>query len=186
MSTPSLVQAALPTSRAMPWRPFVTVAGLLVLVLTLLRGSGQPTDTFLALAAASLASLVVGALHDPAATLLTTVPVSAARRRALRLILACLPVLSLWWALALISGPSPAPPGPGPLLALAASGVAVAVWSPSQHGVFVGASVPMAWYALDRLVPWSGAAAEVSGWWRTEPWSVAAAAVLVLVAGRRR
>ena len=83
-------------------------------------------------------------------------------------------MLTLWWALTLVAGPSSAPHGPGPLLALAASGVAVAVWLPSRRGVLVGASVPMAWYALDQLVPWTGVAADVSGWWRTEPWWVAA------------
>ena len=181
-----LVHAARPTARAMTWRPLATVAVLLVLVLALLRGSGQPVHTVLAVAAAALASLVVGALHDPAATLLATVPVSITHRRALRLTLVLLPVLTLWWALTRIAGPSSAQDGPGPLLALAAAGVAVAVWLPSQRGVLVGVGVPMVWYALDQLVPWNGVAADISGWWRTEPWSVTACAVLVLVAGRRR
>jgi len=181
-----LVQAARPTSRAMPWRPLAAAAVLLVLVLALLRASGQPVDTFLTVAAAALAGLVVGALHDPAATLLATVPVPIAHRRALRLTLVCVPVLTLWWMLTLVAGPSSASHGPGPLMALAASGVAVAVWMPSQRGVLVGVSVPLAWYALDQLVPWTGVAADVSGWWRTDPWSVTACAVLLLVAGRRR
>lgn len=181
-----LRQAALPTSRALAWRPLALAGTLLVLVLTLLRGSGQSADTFLAVAAAALAGLVVGALHDPAAALLATVPVPVMHRRAFRLTLVTLPVLMLWWALTLIAGPSSAPHGAGPLLALAASGVAVAVWLPSQRAVLVGGSVPMAWYALDQLVPWTGLAADVSGWWRTEPWWVTTVAVLVLVAGRRR
>ena len=186
MTTSVLRQAALPTGRALAWRPLALAGTLLVLVLTVLRGSGQAADTFLAVAAAALAGLVVGALHDPAAALLETVAVPVMHRRALRLTLVTLPVLMLWWALTLIAGPSSSPHGPGPLLALAASGVAVAVWVPSGRGVLVGASVPMAWYVLDQLVPWTGLAADVSGWWRTEPWWVTTVAVLVLVAGRHR
>jgi hypothetical protein len=105
------------------------------------------------------------------------------QRRLLRLALVTLPVLALWWALTLVSGVTS---GPGPLLALAASGVALAAWSPADRGVLLGGCVPMAWYALDQLVPWTGVGADVAGWWRTESWSVAAVAVLVLVAGRRR
>lgn len=181
-----LAQATRPTARAMPWRPLGAVAILLVLVLTVHRGSGQPAHTFLAVAAATLAGLVVGALHDPAAPVLATVPLSAMSRRVIRLLLVCVPVLSLWWTLTVLSGPSPATHGPGPLVALAAAGVAVAVWVPSERGVLVGGSVPMAWYAVDQLAPWTGVAADVAAWWRTEPWSVTAVAVLVLVVGRRR
>ena len=53
--TTELVQAARPTSHAMAWRPLAAVGLLLVLVATALRVSGQPADTFLAVAAASLA-----------------------------------------------------------------------------------------------------------------------------------
>lgn len=186
MITSVLAQAVRPTSRAITWRPLAIVAALLVVVLTTVSGSAASVEALLAVAAAALAGLVVAALRDPAAGLLATVPVSAMARRSLRLALVGLPVLSLWWAMALIAGQPAAPHGPGPLVALAASGSAVAVWWPLQRGVLVGGSVPLAWYALDRLVPWSGVAADVAGWWRTEPWTVAAVAVLVLVAGRRR
>jgi len=167
----------------MPWRPLLASAAVTLLVLSLARGSGQSVDAFLAIASAALASLVVGALHDPAAPLLAAVPVSAMQRRLLRLALVTLPVLALWWASILVSG---APSGPGSLLALAASGVAVTVWAPFDRAVLVCGSVPMAWYALDQYAPWTGVAADVAGWWRTESWSVTAVAVLVLIAGRRR
>jgi hypothetical protein len=184
--TSALVQAARPTSRAIAWRPSAGIATLLVLVVTAVRGSAPSVEAFLAVASAALAGLVVAALRDPAAGLLEGVPVSAMARRSLRLALVGVPVLSLWWAMTLVAGQPAAPHGPGPLLALAASGVAVAVWWPSQRGVLVGGCVPLAWYALDRLVPWSGAPSDVAGWWRTEPWAVATVAVVVLVAGRRR
>jgi len=183
VNTTALVQAAPPTSRAMPWRPLLASAGVTAAVLGLARGSGASVDAFLAVASAALAGLVVAALHDPAASLLATVPVSAMQRRLLRLVLVTLPVLALWWTLTLISG---ATSGPGPLLALAASGVAVAVWVPPDRGVLLGGCVPMGWYAIDQLTPWTGVAADVVGWWRTESWSVAAVALLVLVLGRRR
>lgn len=186
MKADVLRQAATPTSRALEWRPLAGTGVLLLLVLMALRGSGQPVDMLFAVAAAGLAGLVVGALHDPAHALLATVPVSLMQRRALRLTLVGVATLVLWWALTLVAGPSAAPHGPGPLVALTASGVAVAVWMPPRRGVLVGGSVPLAWYALDQLVPWTGAASEVSGWWRTEPWLVAVLAVLVLMAGRRR
>jgi hypothetical protein len=183
VNTTALTQAAPPTSRAMPWRPLLASAAVTLLVLSLARGSGQSVDAFLAIASAALASLVVAALHDPAASLLAAGPVSAMQRRLLRLVLVTLPVLTLWWTLTLISG---ATSGPGPLLALAASGVAVTVWVPPDRGVLLGAGAPMAWYALDQLVPWTGVASDVVGWWRTESWSVTAVAVLVLIVGRRR
>jgi hypothetical protein len=109
--------------------------------------------------------------------------VSAMQRLLLRLALVTLPVLALWWALTLVSG---ATSGPGPLLALAASGVAVSVWAPFDRGPLLGGCVPLGWYAMDQLVPWSGLAADAAGWWRTESWSVTTVAVLVLIAGRRR
>ena len=183
MNTTALAQAARPTSRAMPWRPLLASAAVTVLVLSLARGSGQSVDAFLAIASAAVASLVVAALHDPAAPVLAAVPVSAMQRRLLRLALATLPVLALWWTLTLVSA---ATSGPGPLLALAASGVAVSVWAPFDRPVLIGGGVPMAWYAMDHLVPWSGLAADAAGWWRTESWPVVAVAIVVLVAGRRR
>ena len=183
MNPTALAQAAPPTSRAMPWRPLLASAAVTMLVLSLARGSGQSVDAFLAIASAALASLVVAALHDPAASLLATVPVSAMQRRLLRLVLVTLPVLALWWTVTLISG---ATSGPGPILALAASGVAVAVWVPPDRGVLLGGCVPLGWYAIDQLAPWTGVAADVVGWWRTESWSVTTVAVLVLIAGRRR
>lgn len=186
MNAPALVQAARPTSRTLAWRPLVGLATLLVLVLWAARGSGQSVDALLAVAAAALAGLVVAGLRDPAATLLATAPVSVMQRRVLRLALVGLPVLVVWWAMTQVAGPTAAPHGAGPLVALAASGGAVAAWWPSHRGVLVGGCVPMAWYALDRFVPWSGVAEDVAGWWRTEPWAVAAVAVLALVAGRRR
>ena len=183
---PAIVQAARPTSRTVAWWPLAGAAGLLTLVVSLTRGSGQSVPALLAVAAAALAGLVVAALRDPAATLLATAPVSVMRRRVLRLVIVGLPVLALWWTITQVARPTAAPLGAGPLVALAASGVAVAVWWPSDSGVLVGGATPMAWFALDRFVPWSGVAADVAGWWRTEPWAVAGVAVLVLVAGRRR
>jgi hypothetical protein len=181
-----LTQAAVPTARTIRWTPLAGVAGLLLVVLVLARASERPGDVLLAVASAALASVVVGALHDPASTLLAALPVSSMQRRVLRLALVGLPTLTLWWVLTLVADSSPGTGGPGPFLALAASGVAVAVWAPPHVGVLLGALVPGLWFALDTSVPWTGAAAGIAGGWRTEPWIVVAAAILVLVAGRRR
>jgi hypothetical protein len=182
----TLAQAAGPTSRTLAWRPLAGVAGLLALVVAVGRATGQSVDALLGVAAAALAGLVVASLRDPAATLLAGVPVSVMQRRVIRLALVGLPVLALWAALTWVARPAADTHGVGPLVALAVSGVAAAVWWPSHSGVLVGGCIPLAWYALDRFVPWSGVADDVAGWWRTEPWAVAGVAVLVLVAGRRR
>lgn len=186
MTIAPLQQAALPTARAIRWAPFLGVSGLLLVVLLLARSADGPVDVVLALASAALASVVVAALHDPAAALLAAVPVSAMQRRVLRLTLVLLPVLAVWWLSTAISDGSPGTASPVPLLALAAAGVAVAVWSPPHLGVLVGAFVPIAWYALDTTVPGSGVLSDVAGWWHTAPGAVLAVALLVLVAGRRR
>lgn len=186
MSVAALEQAALPTARAIRWAPLAGVSGLLLVVLLLARASDRPVDLVLALASAALASVVVGALHDPAAALLAAVPVSAMQRRALRLTLVGVPVLGVWWVSTAVSDSSPGTGSPEPLLALAATGVAVAVWSPPHLGVLVGACVPLAWFALDTTVPGAGVVADVAGWWHTASGAVLAVALVVLVAGRRR
>ena len=75
--------------------------------------------------------------------------------------------------------------GPGPLLALTACGVGVTLWVPQGRAVLLGASTPVALFALHQVVP-PGAAADVVSWWLTDPWWVLAGATLLCVAGRRR
>lgn len=161
------------------------VATLLLLVVALAGTSDRPADTVLAIAAAALAASVVAGLHDPAAALLAAVPVSAMRRRVLRVGLLGAPALLVWWALAVLA-PSTTHAGPGPLLALTASGVAVAVWAPARRAVLLGATTPVAILAVGQVAPGGTAVADVLGWWLGDPWWVLAAAVLLCVVGRRR
>ena len=178
-----LVQAALPTARAIRWAPAASLAGVLVAAAVLTRSADRPADIVLAIAAAGLAATVVAGLHDPAAALLSAVPVSAMQRRALRLVLLGLPALAVWWLLDSLTATQVS--GPGPLLALTACGVAVALWAPPERAVMLGASTPVALFALHQVVP-PGAAADVVSWWLTDPWWVLAGATLLGVAGRRR
>jgi hypothetical protein len=180
-----LAQAVVPTARAVRWAPPALVAGLLLLVVGLAGTSARPADTVLAIAAAGLAATVVSGLHDPAATLLAAVPVSAMRRRLLRLGLLGAPALLLWWALATLA-PATTHAGPGPLMALASCGVAVAVWAPMTRAVLLGAATPVAVFAVGRVAPAGSTASDVLGWWLTDPWWVLAAASLLCVLGRRR
>jgi hypothetical protein len=183
--TGTLAQAVLPTARAVRWAPPAVVAGLVLLVVGLAGTSERPADPVLAIAAAALAATVVAGLHDPAGALLAAVPVSAMRRRLLRLGLLGAPALALWGALVTIAPPT-GHAGPGPLLALCSCGVAVAVWAPARRAVVLGAATPVAVFALDRVAPGGSTVADVLGWWVTAPWWVLGAATLVCVAGRRR
>ena len=137
------------------------------------------------IAAAALASLAVAALRDDAAALLEPVPVSPMRRRLLRLALAGVPTLLVWWALVAVAATG-GQPGTGPLLALAGCGVAVAVWGPARWRVLAATAVPVVWFTLDRAVGPDGTLGDVLGWWRTDPWAVLALAVAACVLGRRR
>ena len=121
-----LVQAVVPTARAVRWTPLAGLAALLAVVATLAGADGRPSDTVLAVAAAGLAATVVGGLHDPADRLLAAVPVSAMARRVVRLGLLGVPTLLTWWLLTVLAS-SASRSGPGPLLALTGCGVAVAV-----------------------------------------------------------
>jgi len=179
----ALAQAALPTARAIRWGPAVSLAGVLVAATVLARSAGRPADAVLTIAAAGLAATVVSGLHDPAAAMLSAVPVSVMQRRVLRLALLGLPALAVWFLLDTVTAGRPS--GPGPLLALTACGVAVALWAPQRRAVVLGASAPVALFALGRFLP-DGAASDVVGWWMTDPWWVLAAAALVCIAGRRR
>jgi hypothetical protein len=49
----------------------------------------------------------------------------------------------------------------------------------------MGASTPVALFALHQFLP-SGTVSDVVSWWLTEPWWVLAAATLICIAGRRR
>jgi hypothetical protein len=182
---PVLAQASLPTARAIRWAPGAAVAGLLVSVVLLAGTGDRPVDIVLAVAATGLAATVVAGLQDPAAALLAAVPVSAMRRRVLRLVLLGAPALGVWWLLVGLSTTAD-DPGPGPLLALTSCGVAVAVWAPARYAVVLGAAAPVVLFALRQVVPFEGTASDVVGWWRTDPWWVLAAATLLCVAGRRR
>ena len=177
-----LVQAALPTARAIRWAPSASLAAVLVAAGVLARSADRPADTVLVIAAAGLAATVVAGLHDPAAALLSAVPVPLMQRRALRLVLLGLPALAVWWLLDTLTT---AGSGPGPLVALTACGVAVAVWAPPRRAVLLGASTPVALFALHQ-VGLPGRASDVVAWWLTDPWWVLVGAVLLCVAGRRR
>jgi hypothetical protein len=179
----TLLQAALPTARSVRWAPAASLAGVLVAAAVLAGSADRPADIVLAIAAAGLAATVVAGLHDPAAALLSAVPVSAMQRRVLRLLVLGLPALAVWRLLDTLTTAGVS--GPGPLLALTGCGVAVAVWAPPRRAVLLGASAPVALFALHQVVP-PGAAAEVIAWWLTDPWWVLAGATLLCVAGRRR
>ena len=178
-----LVQAALPTARAIRWAPAASLAGVLVVAVVLARSAGRPADAVLAIAATALAATIVSGLHDPAAALVAAVPVSVAQRRVLRLTLVGLPALALWWLLDSMTTARLS--GPGPLLALTACGVAVALWAPQRRAVVLGASTPVVLFVLHQVVP-AGIVSDVLGWWLTDPWWVLAGASLLCVAGRRR
>ena len=180
---PALVQAALPTARAISWAPAAALAALLLAATALARSADRPADLVLAIAAAGLAATVVSGLHDPAAATLAAVPVSAMQRRLLRLTLLGVPALTVWWLLDRLAAGGLS--GPGPLLALTACGVAVALWAPPRRAVLLGASTPVALFALHQVVP-PGTLADVLAGWLTDPWWVLAGATLVCVAGRRR
>ena len=179
----ALAQAALPTARAIRWAPAVCLAGVLVAVTVLARSAGRPADVVLAIAAAGLGATVVSGLHDPAAAILSAVPVSVMQRRVLRLALLGLPALAVWFLLDSLTAARLS--GPGPLLAVTACGVAVALWAPQRRAVVLGASTPVALFALHQFLP-SGTVSDVVGWWLTEPWWVLAGATLLCVVGRRR
>lgn len=178
-----LVQATLPTARTVRWVPGAALAGLLVVSAALARYADRPADVVLVIAAAGLAATVVAGLQDPAAALLAAVPVSAMRRRLVRLAVVGTPALVVWWLLDSVSTAQLS--GPEPLLALTATGVAVAVWAPPRRAVLLGAATPVALFALHQVAP-AGTASDVVAWWLTDPWWVLAAATLVCVAGRRR
>lgn len=177
------VQAALPTARAVRWTPGAALAGLLVAATALTGYADRPADLVLAIAAAGLAATVVAGLQDPAAALLEALPVSAMRRRVLRLAVVGAPALAVWWMVDSLSTARLS--GPGPLLALTATGVAVAVWAPPRRAVLLGASTPVALFTLHQVVP-SGTTSDVIAWWLTDPWWVLAAATALCIAGRRR
>jgi hypothetical protein len=186
MGVAVLEQLVVPTARAVRWTPLVGVSGLLLAVALLARTSNGPVALLAALASAALACAVVACLHDPAAALLAALPVSAMQRRCLRLGLVLTPALACWALFARVSDASPSTGSPWPMLALTAVGVAVAVWSPSRMGVLVAASAPLVWFVLDVAVPGEGLVSDAAGWWRTSPGVVACAALVVVVAGRRR
>jgi hypothetical protein len=179
----ALAQAAVPTARAIRWTPAVCLAGVLVAATLLARSAGGPADVVLAIAAAGLAATVVSGLHDPAAAMLSAVPVSVMQRRLLRLALLGLPALAVWVLHDSLTAAQMS--GPGPLLALTGCGVAVALWAPPRRAVVMAASTPVALFALHQLLP-GGTVSDIVGWWLTEPWWVLAAATLLCVLGRRR
>jgi hypothetical protein len=181
----ALAQAALPTARAIRWTPAACLAAVLVAAAALAGSTGRPADVVLAIASAGLAATVVSGLHDPAAAMLAAVPVSAMRRRLLRLALLGVPALTVWWVLGRLTADRLPGPGPGPLLALTACGVAVALWAPPRRAVLLGASTPVALFALHQVVP-GGTASDVIAWWWTDPWWVLTGATLLCLAGHRR
>ena len=180
-----VTQAALPTARSIRWAPVASLGGVLLVAALLSRAADRPADMVLAVASAALAATVVAALHDPAAVLLEPLPVSTMQRRVLRLVLVAVPVLVIWLLLSALTTTSTVF-GPGSLVALAAGGVAVAVWAPWRRGLILGVVVPVAWFLLDRVPLGNSIVADAAGWRRTDPWPVAAVAVLACIAGRQR
>ena len=182
----TLARATLPTARVIRWWPMVGASALLLAAALLTAASDRPGDLLLALGSAALASLVVGALHDPARTLLEPVPVSAMQRRLLRLALAGGAALVVWAALTLLLTDSSGTHGVGPVVALASVGVAVAVWAPARSAVLLGAVVPVLLFSLGQAVPGGGPVSEVAALWHTDPWPVAAVALAACFLGRAR
>ena len=175
------------TARAMRWRPFLALAGVLSLAAVLSRQSDRPAGALLALASAALASSVVAGLHDPASRLLAPVPVSRVLRRLVRVALVGVPALGLWWLLTSVVAATEQTRSPVPLLALAAAGVAATVWAPERYGVLVGSLVPALWFALGLLPVGDGIVADVALAWRTDAWVVLGLALLAALArGRTR
>jgi hypothetical protein len=172
-----LLQAALPTARTIRWWPLVVVVVPVAGLVALARSVGRPAGAVLLLGAAALASLVVTALRDDAAVTLEALPVSIARRSALRLALMGAPVLLAWWSLLEVAGTTR--PGTASLLVLATCGTAVATRGASRWAVLAGAAVPVVWFAADRVVGGRGTLGEVLGWWRTDPWPVLLVVLLV-------
>jgi hypothetical protein len=176
----ALVQAALPTARTIRWWPLALVVVAVTGLVLVARSADRPAGAVLLLGAAALASLVVTALRDEAAATLEALPVSTARRSALRLTLMGAPVLLAWWSLLEVADATR--PGTASLLVLATCGVAVALHGASRWSVLAGAAVPVLWFAVDRVVGGRGVLGEVLGWWRTDPWPVLLVALLVLLA----
>jgi hypothetical protein len=174
----ALAQAAVPMARTIRWWPLVAVVVALTGLVLAARSADRPAGAVLLLGAAALASLVVTALRDDAAVTLQALPVSAARRGALRLALMGAPVLLAWWSLVAVADARR--PGTASLLVLATFGVAVAARGASRWSLLAGAAVPVAWFAADRVAGGHGAVGEVLGWWRTDPWPLL---VVALVAG---
>ena len=166
----ALVQAALPTARTIRWWPLAVVVVALTGLVLVARSADRPAGAVLLLGAAALASLVVTALRDDATVVLEALPVSTARRNALRLTLMGAPVLVAWWSLLEVADATR--PGTASLLVLATCGVAVATMGASRRSVLAGAAVPVLWFAADRVAGGRGTLGEVLGWWRTDPWPV--------------
>jgi hypothetical protein len=180
-------QAALPTARSMAWTPVAVTATGLVAVAMLARATERGTPLALSLTAGALAALAVLALRDPAAALLAAVPLSAWRRRALRLAWIAAVVLPLWMvvtALLPAVGLGTALPA---LLALSASALAVAVWIPDGGDPGRAAALPLLWVAAGSTVGGvGGPVGDASLLWREHPWPLLAVAVVLLAAGSSR
>ena len=186
--TTLLAQAALPTARTIRWWPLALVVAPLAGLVLLARGGDRPAEPALLLAAAALASVVVSALRDEAASTIEAVPAPIVHRRALRLALVGVPVLAVWWALMSLVGTGR--PATASLLALAAWGVAVATRGTSQETsrrwLLTGSAVPVVWFVLDHLLADRGSLGVALGLWRTDPWPLLAVAAVAVVLGSRR
>lgn len=184
-SVAALSLAVVPTARAVRWTPPVLLGALLVVVGVLTGSAARPAGPILVVSAAALAAAVVGTLHDPAWSLLEALPVSAMRRRVVRLCLVGLPGLALWTWLA-TTAPGATGPGVGPVVALIAAGTAAVVWTPRRRAPLAGVGLPVGWYVLGGVVPGSGPLATLADAWWDHSWPVAAAAVGLCVLGRSR
>lgn len=186
MNAAVLAQAVAPTARAVRWYPLPAVAVVLALLAVPTALTDRPADPLFPLAAAALAAVVVSALDDPAAGLLSALPTPVMARRLIRLALVAAPALVVWTLLGGALDASSTATDVAPLLALLSIGVAVAVWTPWARSALVGAAAPVAWFVADRIGADAGWFTDLAGLWHTDPWPVCAAAVLLVVAGRNR
>jgi hypothetical protein len=186
MMLTATTQAAVPTARAMAWTPVAVTATGLLLAAVMVRVSGREAPLALSLSVGAIAALTVLSLRDSAAALMAAVPVSAWRRRVLRLGWLAVAVVPLWLVVTTVL-PEPGPAtGLASLLGLTTSALAVAVWLPDDD-LGRAAALPLVWVGAGSLLGgFGGVVADVATLWREHPWPVVAVAAVALAAGWSR
>lgn len=181
MNAAALRQAVRPTAAALPWSTVVPVGLVLVGAAAAAQVLTDRPTSLGTLAGAALASGAVAALHDPADRLLAPVPTSRLLRRLLRVGLVGLVVVPLLAVVDRLAAGSPDVWATS--LALLLVGLALATWLPEGRGVLVAAAVPVTWVAVTQQLGDSAGALDV---WASDPWVIASAAFLAILAGRGR